>query len=527
MSKKIVTLLLILGALVVGFITGKYVLPDTQESPKKERKIKYWVAPMDANYRRDKPGKSPMGMDLVPVYEDEPDEKTTERKIKYWVAPMDPNYRRDKPGKSPMGMDLVPVYEEDEVDDGATVKISAQVENNLGVKIESVKKENLSRIINTVGYATVNENRIEHITTYVDGWIRNLAVKTTGEMVEHEQLLLELYSPTLVQAQEEYLLAANSNSSELMKASEQKLVTLGVSRDQINTLKKTKKVMNEIKIHSDQNGIVSNLNVREGMFIKPETRIMTIEDLSNIWVIAEVFERQSSLVKVGQHAIATFPYLPSKKWIGTVEYVYPELDQKTHTLRVRLSFPNIDLLIKPNMYANIKIHSNPLNNVLTIPSTALIRSGDGERVIISLGDGKYRPQRITIGDQSNGKYVVLSGLKEGDNVVTSAQFLIDSESSLKASFSRMESPGTNMKDMDMKEYMAMGIVKRIYLDKQSVLLDHQDIPEISMPAMEMEMSVDEKVDLNKLNEGDHIHFIFIQKGVNDLHITKIEIMPKN
>lgn len=448
--------------------------------------------------------------------------KISKKEVKYWVAPMDPNYRRDKPGKSPMGMDLVPVYEDDEIVDDINVRISPEVENNLGVKTVQVKKSNVFKTISTVGYATVDENKIEHITTYVDGWIRNLVVKTTGEKVEKGQLLFELYSPKLVQAQEEFVLALNSNNKDLIQAGEKKLETLGISLDQIRTLKETKIVKNEIKFFANQQGIVSSLSVREGVYVKPDKQIMSIEDLSSIWVIAEVFERHANLVEVGQHAAATFPYMPSKEWMGLVDYVYPSLDKETHTLRVRITFPNIDILIKPNMYANVNIHASPMNDVLTIPSTALIRAGKGDRVILSLGDGLYRPQPVKIGYQSGDDYVVLSGLEQGDKVVTTAQFLIDSESNIKASFSRM-SPVEEPNKVELKEYMAMGVVKKINKEQHTLLLDHQEIPEIEMPAMKMEISVEKEVDISNLSEGDNIHFIFIMKDEVML-ITQIHSM---
>lgn len=452
-------------------------------------------------------------------------------KIKYWVAPMDASYRRDKPGKSPMGMDLVPVYEKKQIDidDDTIVRITAQVENNLGVKSELVKKTNISQIIHTVGYATADENNIEHITTYIDGWLRGLAVKTTGEVVKKGQLLFELYSPTLIQAQEEYILAIKSRNKALIEAGEQKLDTMGVSKDQIQILEKTKQAMDKVKFYSTKSGIVSKLNAREGMFVKPGMEIMTIEDLSNIWVIAEVFERQSNVVKSGQNTSASFPYMPNKEWIGKVEYVYPTLDLKTHTLKVRLSFPNMDLLIKPNMYANIKIHSAPIKDVLTIPDTALIRSSKGDRVIMSLGNGQYRAQNITVGYQSDDKYVVHAGLREGDRVVTSAQFLIDSESSLRASFVRMENgeKATTLENINLKEYMTMAEVKKIWPDKKRILLYHQEISEISMPAMAMEMTVVDGVNLGELKVGDKIHAIVVQQAPGELLLTKIHIISKD
>lgn len=364
-------------------------------------------------------------------------ESSAEKKPLYWVAPMDPSYRRDKPGNSPMGMDLVPVYAEDNTDEKDIVKISPQVEQNLGVRTITVKRSTLAKRIDTVGYVTADENQIEHIHTYTDGWIRRLLVKTTGEHVEKDQLLLQLYSPTLINAQEEYLLALGSTNKTLIDAAYRKLLSLGVDKKQIQEVKKNKKPKELVSIYATQAGIVSSLHIREGMYVKPEMELMTLEDLSQIWVIGEVYERQASWVQQGQKANADLPYLPGKTWSGIVDYVYPRLDPVTHTLKVRLRFENPNEILKPNMYANITIYTQPVENVLSIPREAVIYTENGARIIVSLGDGRYRAKKIHLGIESGDSVAVLHGLSDGDQVVTSAQFLIDSESSLKASFNRM------------------------------------------------------------------------------------------
>jgi len=452
-------------------------------------------------------------------------------KILYWVAPMDPSYRRDKPGKSPMGMELVPVYANGQTNGDNTVKISPAVENNLGIKTIQVKHMNLSRIIDTVGYVTVDENNIEHIHTYTDGWIKVLNVKTTGELVKKGQLLLELYSPTLNNAQEELLLAIKNNNSALIRAGKKKLVTLGMAQSQIIQLQKTKHVMRQVKIYATQDGIVSQLNVREGKYVKPDTDLMTIEDLSQVWMIAEVFERQASWVKEGQIAIATLPYIPGKTWQGKVDYVYPELDQKTHTLKVRLVFPNPDLAIKPKMYANIKIISQTVKNTLAIPRSALIRTGEGDRVVLTKGDGRFIVQPIKVGIESGDYFQVVSGLTENDIVVISAQFLIDSESNLKAGLSRLQSHDHSVKKNHdsnnlAQEYVGMGKVKETNPVKRTITLDHQPIPELNMPAMTMKLNVAGDIDMSKIMAGDQVHFVLIKNSSGDYMATKIHVIPK-
>jgi len=451
---------------------------------------------------------------------------SSEREILYWVAPMDPNFRRDEPGKSPMGMDLVPVYADDQSADQDVVTISSAVENNLSVKTSTVKREDVPRIIDTVGYVTADENNIEHINAYTDGWIKAMHVKTTGEVVKKGQLLLELYSRPLVSAQEEFLLAKKNNNLTLIQAGEKKLLTLGMSEQQVAKLRKTGTVIEDLKVYATQSGIVSQLNVREGMYLKPDTIIMVIEDLSVIWMIAEVFERQASWVKVGDPVVATLPYLPGKVWQGKVDYVYPHLDPTTHTLKVRLVFPNPDLTIKPNMYSSIKILSPAATNALTIPRSAIIRSSRGNRVILALGEGRYRAQMIETLFESDSRVVVKSGLDEGDVVVTSAQFLIDSESNLNASFARMmdESPEDTPSP---QEYVAMGKVNSVDKAKRTVSIHHQPIPELDMPTMTMDLPVSEEVDLALVKAGDSIHFVLIQKGKNQYLITMIHVMPES
>ena len=401
-----------------------------------EREIDYWVAPMDPNYRRDKPGKSPMGMDLVPVYKEKPAEKK-EKTIAYWVAPMDPNFRRDKPGKSPMGMDLVPVYEEDEDDSGA-VSISPAIVQSLGVRTAPVERGRLGRMIDTVGYVSFDESLVGHIHLRVEGWIEKLYVSYEGERVKKGDSLFELYSPTLVNAQEEYLEALRTNNQRLIRSSRDRLLSLDISADQIAELKKTRKVKQNVTYYAMQDGIVTSMNAPVGMYVKPATRVMSLVDLSKVWVQVEVFERQANWVKQGQPAEMTLSFIPGRVWEGDVVYVYPELNRKTRTVKVRLQFDNPDESLKPNMYANVKLYSGIKRDILIVPTEAVINGGRMTRVLIAREEGKFIPRKVTTGIESGDYTEILSGLEEGDNVVTSGQFLIDSEASLKGSLKRMD-----------------------------------------------------------------------------------------
>lgn len=368
----------------------------------------------------------------------EMDKGTKEKKILYWVAPMDPNFRRDKPGKSPMGMDLVPVYEDGKDAAGSTVKIDPTVVNNLGVRTASVKKGPLWRKINSVGYIDYDETKISHVHLRTKGWVEKLNVKAVGERVKKGDLLFELYSPELVNGQEEYLQAISTNNRGLIRASRERLRSLGLTIKQIESLKATKKAKELIQIHSPQNGVISELNIREGMHVMPATVIMSIVDLSEVWLIADVFEQQASWVKLGLSAEASLPYLPGKIFKGQVDFIYPDLEPKTRSLRVRLKFDNPDEMLKPNMFAHVSIYGGAKKNVIAIPREALIRSGQTERAIIAKGKGRFEAQEVKSGIESGDWVEIISGIDEGTEVVTSAQFMIDSESSLKASFSRME-----------------------------------------------------------------------------------------
>jgi len=366
-----------------------------------------------------------------------------ERKILYWVAPMDPNFRREAPGKSPMGMDLVPVYEDADGAAGESgapvVSISPVVVNNLGVRTAKVGRGTLWRRIDTVGYVDYDENRISHVHVRTEGWVERLLARAEGEQVSKGQLLFELYAPTLVSAQEEYLEALKSSAPGLIRASRERLHALGVPRTQIDELSRSRKVSSLVKSFAEQDGIVAALNIREGMFVKPATEVMSLADLSSVWLMAEVFERQADWVRPGQSAGARFPYLPGKNWEGKVQFVYPYLDAKTRTLKVRIRFDNTDGMLKPNMFADVTIYSGPKRDVLRVPGEALIRSGRSDRVVMALGGGRFQPREVVPGMETGDWTEILSGLQEGEQVVVSAQFLIDSESSLRASFQRMDS----------------------------------------------------------------------------------------
>jgi Cu(I)/Ag(I) efflux system membrane fusion protein len=406
---------------------------------------------MDANYRRDKPGQSPMGMDLVPVYakKSQTVAQTTVQEPLYWVAPMDANYRRDKPGQSPMGMDLVPVYEDvTTASDAGLVTISARVENNLGVRTQTAQRRPFTSQINTVGILEFNQDSLWQINSRVSGWVDQLYINNTGEFVTKGQPLITLYSPELIKAQEELLNTLRIGNNILIRSAKQRLSALGISQVQVKQISRTQKVIQNVTISAPKSGYITELAIREGAYISPAVQIITAGLLTEIWLQAEIFESQASQVNIGDKATMQVDSFPGQTWQGEVDYIYPELNAAIRTLKVRIKIANPDERLKPNMFATLTLDSQQQADSIQVPREAIIRSGTLDRIVLAKGDGQYQSIKITLGRESAGYVEVLAGLNEGDEIVTSAQFLLDSESSLTADFSRIGSPTANNMTMD-------------------------------------------------------------------------------
>ena len=358
----------------------------------------------------------------------------------YWVAPMDPDYRRDGPGKSPMGMDLVPVYADDAgADRPGTVRISPNVVNNLGVRTATVARGVLEPEIRTVGHVTFDENQLVHIHPRVEGWIQTLRIKAEGDPVMSGEPLFQLYSPTLVNAQEELLLALNRNNPALIDAALERLAALEVPASAIESLRRTRSVSQTIDIPSPQSGVVQTLAVREGMYVSPGMNVMTIGPLDHVWLVGELYERQALAVHTGDAISLSLDYLPGREWKGTVDYVYPSLNEITRTVRVRAVLQNEDGALKPGMFGELRIRAARAGTpTLLIPREALIRTGSQNRVVLALDEGRFKSVAVKPGHIGRDQVEILEGLEEGDRIVSSAQFLIDSESSKTSDFRRMD-----------------------------------------------------------------------------------------
>jgi len=416
-----------------------------------ERKVLYWRAPMDPTYIRDKPGKSPMGMDLIPVYADEVAPQATppgERKVKYWRAPMDPTYIRDKPGKSPMGMDLIPVYDDEAGDTPpGWVEIDPRFVQNIGVQTAGVVRSDIPFTIRTVGTLTYNDQQVSWVNTKYDGWIERAYVNYVGETVTAGQKLFEIYSPQLVTTQKEYLQALAyarqlagerypdiaARAASLVESARQRLKYWDISDEQIADLERTGEPRRTLAVVSSVNGVVIQKmdQALEGMFVKAGMNLYKIANLSTIWAEAEVFESQAPWLVVGQRARLEFPYKPGQTYSGRVRYIYPFLSNKTRTLRVSIELPNPGLDLRADMYANVTFDVPSAKQVLVVPAESVIRSGRREVVVVALGQGRFQVREVELGVSGDGVMAVTNGLSEGERVVVSAQFLIDSESNLR------------------------------------------------------------------------------------------------
>jgi Cu(I)/Ag(I) efflux system membrane fusion protein/cobalt-zinc-cadmium efflux system membrane fusion protein len=377
----------------------------------------------------------------------------------YWKAPMDPTYVREAPGKSPMGMDLVPVCADEA---GATadgeVRIAPALVQSMGVRTARVERRDLARTIRAVGRVDYDERRVAHVHTKIQGWIEKLSVDYEGQMVERGEPLLEIYSPELVATQEELLVAARyrdetakspfedvrESGVHLIEATRRRLELWDIAERDIDRLLESGAIRKNLTLYSPARGVVTHLRVREGMEVGPNQNLYTIADLSRVWVYADVYEYELPWVAVGQKCVVELSYLPGAEFESVVSYVYPFLDPKTRTARLRIEIDNPENVLKPDMFANVRIETQARRDVLVVPDEAVLRSGRRSLVIVALGDGRFAPREVTPGLESgDGLLEVRAGLRESEEIVTSGQFLIDSESRLREAVQKLLEPGVS------------------------------------------------------------------------------------
>jgi len=374
------------------------------------------------------------------------------KKPLFYRNPMNPAITSPVPAKDSMGMDYVPVYADNETPDVVgTVKIDPVVVQNMGVRTIKARKMAISRTIRAAGRVDFNEERMARLHPKVDGWIEAIRVDKTGERVEKDAILLSIYSPKLVSAQQEYLLALNNvaaleksafdeikqGAQELAKSSRERLQLLDVPEHQIQELEHSRAIKKSLHIHSPVAGTVISIGSRQGQFVTPKTELYMMVDLSQVWVYADVYEYELPWVQLGDEVEMTLASVPGKTFKGSLAYIYPYAEAKTRTTKVRLVFDNSELLLRPDMFAQVSIQSDVQEDAVVIPAEAVIRSGGRTQVFVVRAEGKFEPRLVKLGIESSGQVAVLEGVSEGEEVVTSAQFLIDSESKLREATAKM------------------------------------------------------------------------------------------
>ncbi len=375
------------------------------------------------------------------------------RRPLYWYDPMKPDQHFDQPGKSPfMDMQLVPRYADAAAGSGGNlISIDPRVVQNLGIRTAAVERRSIARELRVAGSIAVNENRIEVVQTRASGWIERLHVRALNDRVRKGQVLAEIYSPELYAAQQEFVLAAWAQDAALRSAARQRLLLLGLSETQVTRLEHSGQAQRRVAFYAPVDGIVTELGVRDGAQASPGMTLYMLADLSQVWVNAEVPEAQAASLAAGSPVVVTLAGLPGRSFAGRIDYVYPEVNPQTRTLRVRAVLDNKELLLKPGMFAEVVLDKGVSREALLMPSEALIRTGTRSTVILAEGDGRFRPMEVRLGMQRDGHTEVLEGLEEGQKVVASGQFLIDSEANLRGAFSTLDTTDKQTDKMRMEK----------------------------------------------------------------------------
>jgi len=375
--------------------------------------------------------------------------------VLFYRNPMNPAITSPVPAQDEMGMDYIPVYAEVDADSkgdpAGTVRIDPVTVQNIGVRTAMAVKQLLSRHIRAVGRVDFDEERLSRLHPKTEGWIEELYIDKTGERIDRDTILLSFYSPQLVTSQQEYLLALNSldavqgssyeeirrGAEDLITSARERLELLDVPEHQIRELERTRKIKKNLHIHSPFEGVIINIGAREGQYVTPSTELYKIADLSRVWVFADVYESEVSWIQSGDPVDMKLAAIPGRVFTGRVGYIYPYAEARTRTIQVRLEFDNPDMLLKPDMFADVTIHAQRKVDAIVIPAEAVMRSGEREQVFVVRGPGKFEPRAVTLGVTAKGMVQVIDGVAAGEEVVTSSQFLIDSESKLREATAKM------------------------------------------------------------------------------------------
>jgi Cu(I)/Ag(I) efflux system membrane fusion protein len=454
-----------LGGILVAaaaVMTGLYPGGGASHSPAATEghgHVQLWTCSMHPQVIENHPGQCPIcGMNLVPLRASGAEASAAngsgEREVLFYRSPMDPNVTSPVPRKDEMGMDFVPVYADEAqsaAKQGAVVTIDPAVEQNMNVTAERVSRRDVTRQIRTVGYLDYDQERMVSITTKYPGFIEKAYVNYVGEPVKKGQPLFEVYAPELVQTEQELLAAARyakrmsdtdqetrARAESLLAAARERLRYWDITEQQIEEIERTGKVVRTLKVFSPSDGVImKRMPGLEGMATRPGMELLHIADLSNLWLTVEVYEDQLPWVDVGGVASVSLTYFPGEELRAKVRYIEPEVSEKTRSVRLTLDVPNPGRRLRVGMYATVVFEPVAARNALTVPSNAILRTGERNVAIVALGNGRFAPREVRLGPEGDGFIQVLDGLTDGDKVVTSAQFLIDSESNLREAIQKM------------------------------------------------------------------------------------------
>ncbi len=464
-----------------------------------------------------------------------------EKKLLYYRNPMGLPDTSPVPKKDPMGMDYIPVYEGGEdADEGSpagSVKISTEKVQKLGVKSEPAQLRVLSRTVRAAGRIELDERRLHVISPKFEGYVERLHVAVTGQPIGKGQPLFEVYSPELVSAQREYTIAmeglaslqaagstAESGMRQLADSAQRRLRNWDISDGQLKALASSGEPKRTLTFHSPAAGIVTEKKAVQGMRFMPGETLYQIADLSSVWVIADVFEQDIGQVRNGTKASVRINAYPERSFAGRVTYVYPTLNAATRTVPVRIELANPDGLLKPAMFAQVEVATGEPKPVLTVPASAVIDSGTRRVVLVRRGEGSFSPHEVKLGGRSDAHVEVLEGIAEGDEVVVSANFLIDAESNLKAALGGLESPPVATSTAVLPKavgHRAEGTVDSIDAAAGSLMLQHGPVPSLKWPAMTMEFKVANPALVQGLKPGSAIDFEFVERQPGEWVVTRI------
>lgn len=459
-------IVLLLLALVLGLIAAvaTHQIPRlivgkkaAASSSSDSRKVLYWYDAMNSEHHFSQPGKAPDGMDLVPQYAEQAAQKAdapAERKILYWYDPMHPDYKSDKPGIAPdCGMALVPKYADDQAAATmpyGTITLPPEKQALAGVRTALVERKALTQDVRTNAQIVVDETRIAHIHVKVAGYIDQAYVDFIGQFVKKGQPLFTLYSPDLVSTEEEYLIAKRGDatlkdapfqeisqgSKSLLQAARKRLMLWDISEEQIRQLDESGKVVKNLTFYSPIAGFVTDRKAFPHTSVTPDTELYTVTDMSSVWAEAEIYEYEIPFIHLGQSAAFSLTAYPGKTFRGRISFISPTVDPQTRTVKVRVELPNPGYKLKPQMFAEAQIQVDYGTKVL-IPQEAVLNSGTEAQVFVVHEGGVFEPRKVTLGPVLDGNVAVLGGLKAGERIVVSGNFLIDSESRLKSATSGM------------------------------------------------------------------------------------------